>query len=102
MIIKCHPRAYAQCPHRHLCCSLNDADFAEGSECDKFNQKILDQPMTNADRIRGMTDKELIEFLGFHSLCAHISSEHNAWCQCHNCTDCLVEWLQQPAKEETL
>ena len=102
MVIKCHPRAYAQCPTRYLCESLNEAEFMEGSECDKFNQQILNQPMANADRIRCMSDEELADFIGLKSLCNHIQREEDGWCDRHgSCTDCIAEWLRTPAKEET-
>lgn len=58
-----------------------------------------DIPMTNAERIRAMTDKELTEFIGYNSLCDRIQSE-GTWCEEHTvCENCLTEWLQQPAKE---
>lgn len=55
-------------------------------------------PMTNADRIRAMTDEELCEFLSKCEFC-DICPEG-----CENCTyhgDCdkrLLDWLQQPAE----
>lgn len=35
----------------------------EGSECDRFNQKILKQSVSLADRVRSMTDEELAVWL---------------------------------------
>lgn len=56
--------------------------------------------MTNADRIRAMSDEELAAFIGRNCLCDRIQSEGN-WCEEHAvCRNCLTEWLQQPAKEE--
>lgn len=58
------------------------------------------KPMTNADRIRSMTDEELCEFLGEYKFC-DICEEG-----CDSCTyngDCdkrLLDWLQQPADGE--
>lgn len=67
-----------------------------------FARRLINhaKPQTNADRIREMTDEELAKFIGSDSLCEHISTEHNEWCRCHNCADCIVEWLQQPAEVE--
>lgn len=55
-------------------------------------------PMTNADRIRAMTDEELCEFLSKCEFC-DICEEG-----CENCSyngDCerrLADWLKQPAE----
>lgn len=56
------------------------------------------RPMTNADRIRAMSDEELCKFLGECKFC-DICEEG-----CDNCTyhgDCdkrLMDWLTQPAE----
>jgi hypothetical protein len=48
---------------------------------------------TNADRIRAMSDEELADFIA------------NCGCPDHardcigSCTDCVLEWLKQPAEE---
>ena len=49
-MMKCSPTAYVNCPDRTYCGNLNDAVFAEGSECDKFNQNAMKTP--NADVVR--------------------------------------------------
>lgn len=51
-----------------------------------IDPSALEPPMTNADRIRAMTDKELAEYLVYH----------NPYSTITNC----MNWLQQPAKEE--
>lgn len=58
------------------------------------------KPMTNADWIRSMTEKELAEFIGHNSLCDRVQGEGGNWCNDHNCTDCLEEWLKQPAEDD--
>ena len=60
---KCDPRVYARCPDRCLCGSFNKAIYVEGSPCDLYNERMLAEPMTNADRIRSMRDEELALFL---------------------------------------
>ena len=40
MILRCSSDAYARCPTNYLCGSVDDATFAAGSDCDKFNQRI--------------------------------------------------------------
>lgn len=45
-MLKCDPRAYAECPTRQYCgASAADCDFMEGSECDQFNQQVLSRPI---------------------------------------------------------
>ena len=56
------------------------------------------EPMTNADRIRTMSDEELVEFI------KHIKVRA-ALCKAVKNNDafeelCSAEWLQQPAGEE--
>ena len=62
-MLRCSPEAFAKCPTRALCGNIQEATFTEGSECDLFNQTVTDQPMTNADAIRCMSDEDLAEFL---------------------------------------
>ena len=62
-MLRCSPEAFAKCPTRHICGKIEDATFTEGSECDLFNQSVMNKPMTNADRIRAMSDGELEVFL---------------------------------------
>ena len=92
-MVKCDPKAFAKCPTRHLCGTPEDATFAPGSDCDKFNQRVLLQPMTNADRVRAMSDDDLAYWI----MCPYDSP----FCDGteHNCIACTKEWLQQPAEE---
>ena len=87
-MIKCDPRAKAICPVKNLCCGDETAYFMEGSECDKFNQKILAPPPTNADRIRAMSDEEL-------AMCLYEIGYDGGWFTPKG----ILEWLQQPPKE---
>lgn len=67
------------------------------------------KPMTNGDRIRGMTDEELCDLLWE----AHNGTWFSPYCQSKRecwekapgipdewCKKCLLEWLQQPVKED--
>lgn len=65
-------------------------------------------PMTNADRIRAMSDEELAYFLkccmynDFKPPCkksTFFSALHRPDCE-ENCTECICEWLQQPAEDK--
>lgn len=109
---KCDPRAYAQCPTHQYCGSCAaDADFMEGSECDRFNQSVLSKPVTNGDRFRAMSNIELAEFLAdkyVMASCTRLTDEgyepteiekenikHTWYCA-------WLEWLRQPADKEAL
>ena len=109
-MIKCDNRAKAQCQFRKQCCGDNDVVyFPEGSGCEKFNQQVLATPLTNADRIRAMTDEEIAEYVcrnSINTLCDIIcGGECNAistlkrsgdWA----CKEIVMKWLQQTAGEE--
>ena len=79
--------------YRHKCYTEENCKCHEHIEpCGRH------EPITNADRIRAMSDEELGEFLGqyvFHKMCDE---------GCDACTyngDCdkrLLEWLKQPAE----
>lgn len=58
---KCSAKAFAMCPDRAGC--LPGAVYMEGSDCEKFNEAVVKQLLTNADCIRAMSDEELSEFL---------------------------------------
>ena len=59
---------------------------------------------TNADRIRAMSDEELVEFLRFGfvpinicDLCEKIIASESA-CNDNSCRKALMKWLQQPCE----
>ena len=84
-------------------CPVNPCETMNyrGSTCAAQRAKFgLGDPQTNADRIRAMSDEELVAFIGNNSLCDRIQDE-GTWCGNRGvCGGCLVEWLQQPAGEE--
>lgn len=96
-MMKCDPRAFARCPYSAQCGdSPNNTAFYEGSECDYFNQKVLNTLPTNADLIRAMSDEELAKIV----MCPNdvglrdISCERDDDCDCYAC---ILDWLRQPA-----
>lgn len=100
-MIKCDKRAFSKCKYKEHC-GL-DAEFSEGSECEKFNRLIIHQPMTNADRIRTMSDDRLARFLCDFRSCDSI--EHpcegcNAEPYCHTGHMGMIDWLRKPAEED--
>lgn len=57
-------------------------------------------PRTNADRIRAMTDEELIEFIDKKlDACIDRGPPKEDCYTVGGCTRCISEWLQQMAKE---
>ncbi len=53
-------------------------------------------PMTNADRIRAMSDEEIADKL-FSEVCSLIPLEYCR--KFENCHDCVHEWLKQEVSE---
>ena len=61
--------------------------------------RVIGKPMTNADRIRSMSDEELAEFLWYFNL-ADVSTVKMGEFGPHMFRHRLKEWLQQPAEED--
>ena len=65
--------------------------------------KVTKKPIaTNADKIRAMSDEELAKYLSNPCDCT-VDPERDGYRECGNdlCVKYLLEWLQQPAEEET-
>lgn len=60
-----------------------------------FARRLIDhaKPKTNADRIRAMTDRELVEII----MCPYDSDIETCVTK-GTCLDCCMEWLKQPAE----
>lgn len=67
-------------------------------KCGEFNRAVENKPMTNADRIRSMSDEELCKWL-FQRDCKNIAAflQHGG-AGVMNVAQ-LLDWLQQPAEE---
>ena len=65
-----------------------------------FARRLIDheKPKTNADRIRAMSDEELVKLLSRFS--AYSCIFHDKDCEHESCVDCCKEWLKQPAEGE--
>ena len=88
----CSIDAFARCPLDERCKDFREASFMEGSECDAFNQAVLNRPRTNADRIRNMSDAELSMVI----MCPD-GMDDNSCSGDGACAACCLNWLQQPA-----
>ena len=63
---------------------------------------IVKVPMTNADRIRAMSDEELAKFIATPCQC-EVRPERDGFRECGNdlCLQYLLKWLQSPTEEDT-
>lgn len=94
--------------HRGDCCNSGSPWYL--SNCEQPCDTII--PMTNADRIRAMSDEELahimIQFTDLDSrigYCAELPECHalldtEDGIPASKCEQCLINWLQQPAEVE--
>lgn len=58
------------------------------------------KPMTNADRIRAMTDEELAEFIAETIDCCNCKHPRNGCSENdETCAACWLDWLKEEAKE---
>jgi Lar family restriction alleviation protein len=55
--------------------------------------------VTNADRIRSMTDEELAVWLVDANMCERVCAEED-YCGCDVCVKRVIDWLERPVKEE--
>lgn len=63
------------------------------ADCKFYDDKGGKDVKTNADRIRAMSDEELVNVV----VCPHTDN----WDLCKRCcVECRREWLQQPAEVE--
>ena len=56
----------------------------------------LNEPLTNAQKIRAMNDEELAEFLDENAEYCHVGLCKDG----ETCRICCLKWLQQPAEED--
>ena len=64
-------------------------------ECPVCGHKT-NMPQTNADRIRAMSDEELVLFLEEFSFTGCPAPGKDCG---ESCRDCMMEWLKQPVEE---
>ena len=70
------------------------------ADCKFYDDKGGKEVQTTADRIRAMSDEELVDFLGEYRFC-DICDEGCEDCSYHgDCNKRLLEWLKQPAEVE--
>ena len=87
----------------HEECEYNaqpDCALSDGAQCPHGVPTA--PPVTNADCIRAMSDEELAKYLSNPCNC-EVDPKRDGFRECGNdlCVKYLLEWLQQPAEEET-
>ena len=58
------------------------------------------QTMTNADRIRAMSDEELAAFMNNFDVCDTRKNDECKFIYLADCKECVLAWLRQPAEED--
>lgn len=105
--IKCDPRVYARCPTRESC--EIGAEYAKDSECAQFAESVLNQPATNADVIRRMSDEELADAMCRNPIFTVCDAVCKGDCKAVDtlndtkeavCKRTILDWLRQPAEED--
>lgn len=68
-------------------------------ECNQTDCPYRTEPISNADRIRSMSDEELAVFI-HEPFCDKRTHEECTISYCGVCNQCALDWLQQPAEGE--
>ena len=97
-------KCFQICPWNYSCIGIG-CKKPDNELCPMSN--VREQPKTNADRIRAMSDRELADFLAakfadIHTQCAFekeppTATQLRAIAHTYFCA--WVQWLQQPAEE---
>ena len=76
------------------------ANCQDKEQMARYIEEHQPKPMTNADRIRAMTDEELAKFIPNWSYTNACKCGEKPYVDCNNeCEKCVSEWLQQPAED---
>ena len=92
----CRECKYADWDADGCTCMIDGRSVYNASDytCDQFRPA---KQLTNADRIRQMTDEELAKFMRSCTFCAYLDKgcQHNG-----TCTQGFLEWLKQEVKND--
>ena len=82
--------------------------FEKDGMCRKFSDNTAfsycvmgpcpEQKLSNADRIRSMSDEELAKWMLSPGIC--IRDFADVKCDGVSCKECRIDWLRQPAEED--
>lgn len=80
---------------------IKTTDHEHYRATEEFARRLIDhtKPMTNGDRIRAMTDREIAEWLSCPAVvegkrCFYPGPREKM------CLDCCFDWLREPVKED--
>lgn len=59
----------------------------------------IEPRMTNADRIRAMSDEELVKFINSFNICDLRTNDECKMSYCACCDVCTLDWLQSLAED---
>ena len=77
------------------CVGTKEVDPCPGyDKCKKYKPNYT----TNAERIRAMSDEELLELFMFDTPCEIIVNSGNCLGSPCNCRECILGWLRQQAE----
>lgn len=87
----------ATCPAYGVCGTM----LYRGSRCQENRERFgLGDPFTNADRIRAMSDEELVkEFIFYNDDLDRYETHTGVWDTKEEAIAEELKWLQQPAEE---
>lgn len=77
-------------------CSVKDGcpDIEMERDCDEY------ECLTNADRIRSMTDEKLAKWMcGFNTCIIPFEPDSEAYCTGEHCEECILKWLKSEVEE---
>ena len=66
-------------------------------ECNHKDCPYRTEPITNADRVRAMSDEELAEIVACPK---GLFDRMDCFDDGRHCEDCILKWLRQPVKVE--
>lgn len=85
------------CPHMTM---FKGKKYCDATPCQLTGEL---QKRTNADRIRCMSDEELVGFLMNFDTCTHCDNSSADECTYETCEEigskCLLEWLKKPVED---
>lgn len=70
-------------------------------ECPNCDGDLVDEPISNADRIRAMTDEELVKLFTLRdTYCCPAAKGDIEACRAYwSCETCFSDWLKREAEE---
>lgn len=82
------------------CRYKNDCFVFDKEQMEKCKAYEPEKKMTNADRIRAMSDEELAAHMWNKFGCPDGRNHTTYDCIGNSCKDCWLDWLRQPAEED--